>query len=101
MAAAEQDQVGQAGLAPIGPVGSAWGAVSAFPPVRFPRPPARTGRAAFTASALHESVDQATSGSPGHGVGITAPRYRYLTILIDAGLNRVTPSCSGSHPLRV
>jgi hypothetical protein len=62
-------EVAQFGRAAVGPVGSAWGAVSASPPTRFPRPPARTGRAAFTASGSPRALASSGCAWPRPGAG--------------------------------
>jgi hypothetical protein len=60
----------------LGPSGSAPGAVSEFPRVRFPGPPRRTGRAGFPASGSPRIVQAMTVVIAWlHGVRILLPRY--------------------------
>lgn len=82
-------------------VKSARGEVSVLSTGPFPQAASRTRRARFRAPGAPQAVLVSVYFShpmAGHGVGMTAPRYRYRVVLTLAGLNSDRSSEAGHHP---
>lgn len=71
-------------------VESAWGAVSGFPRVRFPRPLAEPDVRFSPHPALH-GFTLGVGCQAAQGVAML-PRYRYLLMGIESGSNKTIPS---------
>ena len=85
----------------FGCVKSARGEVSVLSTGPFPQAASRTRRARFRAPGAPQAVLVSVYFShpmAGHGVGMTAPRYRYRVVLTLAGLNSDRSSEAGHHP---